>query len=94
MAKDGKKLFMVLVGALNVGKMKLNFDDRIQTNASAIETTHYKYDDLHLTKGEMFGWFEMGSTIVLFAQNGFADFDDLQIGQKVTFGDTIGKAVC
>lgn len=93
MTKEGKKLFMVLVGALNVGKMKLTFDDRIQTNASIINMTHYKYDDLHLAKGEMFGWFEMGSTIVLFTQNGFANFDDLQVGQKVTFGDTIGKVV-
>lgn len=92
--KDSKKLFMVLVGALNVGKMKLTFDDRIQTNASAKKIISYKYDDLYFSKGDLFGWFEMGSTIVMFTETGLAAFDDLQAGQKVTFGDTIGKVVC
>ena len=91
--KDSKRVFMVLVGALNVGKMALTFDDRIQTNASAKEVTHYKYDDLKFTKGDLFGWFEMGSTIVMFTENGFASFDKLHINQKVTFGDTIGKVL-
>ncbi len=94
LTKDNKKLFIVLVGALNVGKMKLTFDDRIQTNASAKEITHYKYDDLHFAKGDLFGWFEMGSTIVIFAQKDSVKFDKLRLNQKVTFGDTIGKVVC
>lgn len=90
-AKNGKKLFIVLVGALNVGKIKLTFDDRIQTNACASEVSHYKYDDLKFKKGDLFGWFDMGSTIVIFTQEDLATFDDLQINQKVTFGDSIGK---
>jgi|WetSurMetagenome_2_1015567.scaffolds.fasta_scaffold74386_2 phosphatidylserine decarboxylase len=91
--KNGKKLFMILVGALNVGKMVLTFDDRIQTNACVSKVTHYKYDDLKFKKGDLFGWFEMGSTIVIFTEEGLAKFDDLQINQKVTFGDTIGKVL-
>lgn len=93
LAKDDKKLFIVLVGALNVGKMVLTFDDRVQTNASAKEVTHYKYDDLKFKKGDLFGWFEMGSTIVMFAQKDLVDFDKLQLNQKVTFGDSIGKVL-
>ena len=33
--KNGKKLWLVFVGALNVGKMRFCFDERIQTNAMA-----------------------------------------------------------
>ena len=40
------------MGALNVGKMKFCFDDRIQTNVVANFTQIYKYENLHIKKGE------------------------------------------
>lgn len=53
--KNGKKLWLVFVGALNVGKMKFCFDDRIQTNAMANFTQIYEYENLHIKKGECLG---------------------------------------
>ncbi len=61
---------MVLVGALNVGKMVLLFEDKIKTNSDIRGHQHYKYKDLWFDKGELFGWFEMGSTILLFFEKG------------------------
>jgi len=40
------------VGALNVGKMKFCFDDRIQTNVVANFMQIYEYENLHIKKSE------------------------------------------
>lgn len=88
--QQGKLLYMVLVGALNVGKMQVAFEPRIKTNADATEVQSYEYDELYLNKGDDFGCFEMGSTIVILAEKETLTFD-LDVNQKVRFGDTIAK---
>lgn len=86
--KRGKKFFYVAVGALNVGKMILHFEPRLHTNAQANENIVYTYlDPIKITKGSEMGFFKMGSTIVLFAED--VEFD-IEIGQKVRFGEKIG----
>ena len=59
---------LFFVGALNVGKMKFCFDERIQTNAMANFTQIYEYENLHIKKGERLGNFELGSTIVILGE--------------------------
>ena len=90
-AKDqnNKTFVMVLVGALNVGKMVVTFEDKVNTNSDITEPQHYTYENLTLEKGELFGWFEMGSTILLFAEKG-AYTPKLSINQKVRFSEDIG----
>ncbi len=87
---QGKKFYMVLVSALNVGVMKVSFDPRIQTNASATTPQVYEFENLTLKKGEDFGCFEMGSTIVLLAQKDM--FADIHIEQNehIKYAQTIG----
>ncbi|MCR6591209.1 phosphatidylserine decarboxylase [Campylobacter insulaenigrae] len=63
-------LWMVFVGALNVGKMKFTFDSSIQTNASNYDFTH-TYENLFIKKGQRLGNFELGSTIVLISEQGY-----------------------
>ncbi len=89
---SGKRFFMVLVSALNVGVMRVSFDDRIQTNADAQRVQTYEYDELYLDKGDDFGCFEMGSTIVILAQK---DMLDLKVasGAKVKFAQNIAKVI-
>lgn len=89
--KDQKNntFVMVLVGALNVGKMVVTFEDNINTNSDIKEPQHYKYENLTLEKGELFGWFEMGSTILLFSQKNTYT-PNLSINQKVSFSENIG----
>lgn len=88
--KAGKTYVMVLVGALNVGKMILTFEESIKTNSDIREPKHYTYDELWLEKGELFGWFEMGSTILLFSEKD-TFVPELAINQKVKFAQAIGK---
>ena len=88
--RAGNTYVMVLVGALNVGKMVVTFEKRIRTNSDIKEPQHYSYDELWLQKGELFGWFEMGSTILLFSEKD-TFLPELNINQKVKFTQTIGK---
>ena len=82
-------LWMVFVGALNVGKMRFDFDARIQTNACASRAEAlYEYENLSFKKGEHLGNFELGSTIVLVAQSEFLKFEtptdtSVKFGQKI-----------
>ncbi len=87
--KKGRTFVMVLVGALNVGKMVITFEKKIQTNSKIREPRHYTYENVTLEKGELFGWFEMGSTILLFSQKG-SFTPQVKINQKVKFTEPIG----
>ncbi|WP_041594824.1 phosphatidylserine decarboxylase [Helicobacter cetorum] len=85
----GNRLYFVAVGALNVGQMRFNFDKNIQTNAKTNFTQSTTYDPpIKVKKGENLGNFEMGSTIVIFAQN--IAFKELR-EQCVKFGESIGE---
>lgn len=86
---NGKLFYLVLVGALNVGKMEVNFEPRIQTNTLSNGGV-YTYENLHLKKGDDFGCFQMGSTIIFLAENGMME-SDVIVGESVRFAQTIGK---
>ncbi len=89
--KDSKdKLFyIVLVGALNVGKMTLTFDKRIETNTDTKSIQTYDYTEgIFLKKGEELGMFMMGSTIVLLFENDFVKLEDKE-GRSVRYGEII-----
>lgn len=90
--EKGRTQVLVLVAALNVGKMVLTFEERVQTNSEIREPVHYTYDDLWLERGALFGWFEMGSTIVTFSQKGSV-FPEVAINQKVQFTDILGRVL-
>ena len=89
---SGKRFFMVLVSALNVGVMQVGFEPKIQTNAIATTPQTYEFDGLFLNKGDDFGCFEMGSTIVIISEK---DMLDLQIesGDNVKYAQTIAKMI-
>jgi len=88
---EGKTFYMVLVSALNVGVMKVSFEPRIQTNANVEGEQVYEFDNLYLDKGDDFGCFEMGSTIVILSETDMFEEILVQAGDKVKFGDTIAK---
>jgi phosphatidylserine decarboxylase len=88
--EKGRIHVLVLVGALNVGKMVVTFEPNVRTNSDITEPQHYVYEDLVLERGELFGWFEMGSTILTFSQKG-AITPQVAINQKVRFTDVLGK---
>ncbi|HHD75559.1 MAG TPA: phosphatidylserine decarboxylase [Campylobacterales bacterium] len=87
--ENGKRIVLVLVGALNVGKMIVTFEENIHTNGDIREIQHYRYEELTLEKGELFGWFEMGSTILIFTQEGYFT-PNVEVNQKIKFTESIG----
>lgn len=84
----GKLFYMVLVGALNVGKMTLSFEPKVETNSDALELKVYEYDNVNLKKGDELGMFKMGSTVVMIFEEGFVNLAS-EVGKKVRFGEEI-----
>jgi phosphatidylserine decarboxylase len=89
---SGKRFFMVLVSALNVGVMQVSFESKIQTNATATTPQSYEFENLYMNKGDDFGCFEMGSTIVILAPKDMLEID-LSVGDNVKYAQTIAR-VC
>ena len=89
-ATNGKRFYMVLVSALNVGVMQVSFEPRIQTNASATTPQTYTFENMYLNKGDDFGCFEMGSTIIILAEKDMLDVK-VKAGEDVKFAQTIAK---
>ncbi len=85
--KNGANLYFVAIGALNVGKMSLHFEPRIQTNAYPNQKCKFSYiQGIQIKKAQELGMFMMGSTIVLFAQN---ITPNLSVNQSVRYADSI-----
>lgn len=87
---DHKKVFIVLVGALNVGSMIVHFEPKLLTNTAKTETTSFLYENLSIQKGQEFGYFKMGSTILIFTQS--EKFSAMQ-GEILKVGEAISKVV-
>ena len=87
--EKGRTQILVLVGALNVGQMVVIFEKNIRTNSDISEPQHYTYENLTLQRGDLFGWFEMGSTILTFSPKG-SIVPEVAINQKVSFTDILG----
>lgn len=89
---DAKRFYMVLVGALNVGKMHLSFEPRIATNGALRTPERYTYEGVTLSKGDELGYFEMGSTIVIIAEPGMVEWQ-VEAGYQVKYAQTIGRVL-
>ena len=63
---NNKLFYMVFVGALNVGKMIFTFEPKVKTNSDVNKMEVYEYENLFVKKGDCLGYFEMGSTVLLF----------------------------
>jgi len=87
--KKDRIFYFVAVGALNVGSIVFNFDDRIKTNISNAKITTFEYKNLFLKKGAELGRFEMGSTILLFF--GPEHFKYLNRKDEVEVGEILGE---
>lgn len=91
LSTQGKRFFVVLVGALNVGQMEVAFEPKIQTNTT-LTASVYTYDNLNLAKGDDFGCFKMGSTIVMLCEKDMCEWN-VQTGESVRFGQAIANLV-
>lgn len=88
---NNKIFWLVFVGALNVGKMVIERENRVKTNAN-LGNAIYTYDNEFYKKGERIGRFELGSTIVIIAQKGALNFNT-QSEQKIKFSQKIAEII-
>jgi phosphatidylserine decarboxylase len=88
--KDNKEryFYIVLVGAMIVGKIVLNFDEKFQKDYNEIFDIEYK-NPIKLKKGDELGRFEFGSSILLFF--GKEHFKYLNQKDYVEVGDILGE---
>lgn len=89
LSSEGKRFFLILVGALNVGEMEVSFEPRIRTN-TVLTPSQYSYKELYLSKGDDFGCFRMGSTIVMLCEKGMMELG-ISSGHNVRFAQTIAR---
>jgi phosphatidylserine decarboxylase len=86
--KKDRYFYFVAVGAMIVGKIHFNFDERLQKDYSEVTTFEYE-TPIKIKKGDELGRFEFGSSILLFF--GPDHFKYLSQQESVEVGDILGE---
>lgn len=86
------KIAVVKVGASNVGKIRVTYDNKIVTNAWLRFPKEQEYNNvnIYIDKGSELGRFEMGSTVILVFEKDTFEIQNLVLGEKQQYGSTIG----
>ena len=87
LTRSGERLTLVPVAAVLVASIRLHFADVL---------LHLRYRgpnriacDAQLVRGQEMGWFEHGSTIIVFAPRGYAVCADLDQGSAIRMGQPL-----
>lgn len=85
-------LAVIFVGALNVGSISTPWTGEIRPRHSGIvESIDLGSDEISVAKGELLGWFNMGSTVILLLPDGRCEWnDDIIAGGTLRMGEAIG----
>jgi len=84
---------VILVGALNVGSISTPWSGQIRPRKSGIvETIDLDNGPATVKKGDLLGWFNMGSTVIVLMPAGSCEWhDELEPGKTVRMGELIGR---
>ncbi len=88
------KIAVIKVGASNVGKIRVTYDNKIVTNNWIRFSKQHEYKDVSIMidKGSEMGRFEMGSTVILVFENDTIDLSEsIVLGEKIQYGTVVGK---
>jgi len=93
-ARPGDALLCVVaVGATLVGKVRVEFDS-LTTNRPGARAERRVYPQgVELAKGQEWGRFEFGSTLVLVAERGALELDARPSGSRLRLGERIGRVL-
>jgi phosphatidylserine decarboxylase len=84
---SGHTITLVPVAAILVASIRLNFlDTRTELRRDGPRTIPL---DVALDKGQEMGWFQHGSTIIVFAPNGFTLADNIHEGASIRTGQPL-----
>ena len=85
-------MLVSLVGALNVGSISTPWSGEIRPRKSGVvETIGLSGAPRNVDKGDLLGWFNMGSTVIVLLPPGRCDWrDDFEAGVTTVMGEAIG----
>jgi len=83
---------LIFVGALNVGSITTPWTGEIRPrHKGVVESIDLGDQPIDIAKGDLLGWFNMGSTVILLLPDGVADWNDSMVaGNTLRMGETIG----
>ncbi|MCH9693103.1 MAG: archaetidylserine decarboxylase [Gammaproteobacteria bacterium] len=83
---------LVFVGALNVGSISTPWSGELRPRKHGVgEALSLTSHDTVVQKGDLLGWFNMGSTVILLLPPGAAEWHDrLTPGETLRMGEAIG----
>ena len=89
---DRGRATLIFVGALNVGSISTPWSGEIRPRKrGVVETLPLDGAPRDLKKGDLLGWFNMGSTVILLLPDGMAEWSEtLLAGETVRLGERIG----
>jgi len=85
---------VIFVGALNVGSITTPWSGEIRPRKhGVVEMIDLNNESCEIKKGDLLGWFNMGSTVIVLLPQGTCDWSpDLQGDTTVRMGTAIGTA--
>ena len=86
---------LIFVGALNVGSISTPWSGEIRPRKNGVvDVLDLSTATRDVSKGDLLGWFNMGSTVILLLPPGACDWDgDMQTGTTLRLGEAIGQLV-
>jgi phosphatidylserine decarboxylase len=83
---------VIFVGALNVGSISTPWSGEIRPRQSgSVDAIDISNHDTNVQKGDLLGWFNMGSTVILLLPDGVCEWnDDVKPGDTLRMGESIG----
>jgi phosphatidylserine decarboxylase len=84
---------LIMVGALNVGSISTPWTGEIRPRKSGVvDVLDVSTHPTQVAKGDLLGWFNMGSTVILLLPGGACEWDDdLEPGETLRVGEEIGE---
>ena len=90
---DHGPVALILVGALNVGSISTPWTGEIRPRKTGVvDVLDLSSHSTVVNKGDLLGWFNMGSTVILLLPQGVCEWDDdLEPGERLRMGEEIGE---
>ena len=83
---------LIMVGALNVGSISTPWSGEIRPRKSGmVEAVRISGASANINKGDLLGWFNMGSTVIVLLPQGACEWhDSIKPGKSLVMGRQIG----
>lgn len=84
---------VIFVGALNVGSISTPWTGEIRPRKhGVVDVLDLSGHPTSVAKGDLLGWFNMGSTVILLLPEGVCEWDDdMEPGETLRMGEEIGE---